>query len=37
MSTKYDKHFKEEAINLALTSGQSYRQVAKELDLLSVV
>jgi len=33
MSTKYDPHFKREAINLALNSDQSYRQTANDLGI----
>lgn len=33
MSTKYDEHFKQEAINLALSSHQTYRQTADDLGI----
>ena len=33
MSTKYDLHRKQEAINLALNSNQTYRQTADDLGI----
>jgi len=33
MSTKYDPNFKQEAINLALNSDQTYRQTADDLGI----
>ncbi len=33
MSTKYDASFKQEAINLALSSDQTYRQTANDLGI----
>lgn len=33
MSQKYAHHFKQEAINLALNSEQTYRQVADDLSI----
>ncbi|WP_392560606.1 transposase [Orbus mooreae] len=33
MSKKYDPQFKQEAINLALNSEQTYRQTANDLGI----
>ncbi|AZS49806.1 transposase [Entomomonas moraniae] len=33
MGTKYNPHFKQKAINLALYNGQTYRQTADDLGI----